>query len=880
MSTIESMEKNYNPSAYEKELYQAWEQAGCFHVEPDKSKKPFCIVMPPPNITGQLHLGHALDSTMQDALIRYKRMRGFCTLWLPGTDHAAIATEVKIIEAMAKEGLTKKDLGRDGFLKRAWAWKAEYGGRIVNQLREMGVSCDWQRERFTMDEGCSRAVREVFCRLYEKGLIYQGNRIINWCPECKTSLSDVEVEYEEQPSHLWHLRYPLTDGSGWITVATTRPETMLGDTAVAVHPDDERYRDLVGKTLLLPIMNREIPIVADDYVEKEFGSGAVKITPAHDPNDYELGLRHNLPVINILTEDGHLNENAGEYAGLKAAEARKVLVEKLDALGFLVKIEDYAHNVGTCYRCHHTVEPMVSKQWFVKMEPLAKPALDVVRSGELRFVPDRYAKTYYNWMENIRDWCISRQLWWGHRIPAWYCDDCGETFVSREDLTVCPKCGAKLRQDEDVLDTWFSSALWPFSTLGWPDKTADLDYFYPTSVLVTGYDIIFFWVARMIFSGMEQMGEKPFDYVLIHGLVRDALGRKMSKSLGNGLDPLEVVKDFGADALRFVLVYGTAPGNDMRYSNEKLESARNFANKIWNASRFVLMGVGDEKVESDMSRLALEPVDRWILTRLAKLTAEIYDNMDRFEIGMALGKLYDFIWSEFCDWYIEWAKSRLYEGTDEEKLTVRSVLVHVLKSSMQLLHPFMPFLTEKIWSYLPGTEGFIMMSQMPEMDSLLISEEDESLVNNAMDIIRAVRNVRAEMKVPVGRKSRIMLLADEATEAGLSISAASICRLASGTELDFLKNKDEAPKGAVTMVCNGAQVFLPMEDLVDMEKEKQRLAKEKERLAGEITRAKAKLSNEGFTAKAPAAVVEKEKENLARNEQKLQQLIAQLKDMQ
>jgi len=879
MSKFENMEKVYDPSQSEQDIYEAWEKAGCFHAEPDASKEPFSIVMPPPNITGQLHLGHALDNSIQDALTRYKRMKGFCTLWLPGTDHASIATEVKIIEALAKEGVSKADLGRDGFLERAWEWKAQYGGRIVKQLRKLGSSCDWTRERFTMDEGCSRAVREVFVRLYERGLIYQGNRIITWCPECCTAISDAEVEYEEQASHLWHLRYPLTDGSGWITVATTRPETMLGDTAVAVHPDDERYKDMVGKTLTLPLMNREIPIVADSYVEKDFGSGAVKITPSHDPNDYELALRHDLPMINLLTEKGILNENAGDFCGMTAAEGRKAVVEALDKGGFLVEIEDYTHNVGTCYRCHHTVEPMISKQWFVKMQPLADPAIDVVRSGELAFVPERYSKTYFNWMENIRDWCISRQLWWGHRIPAWYCDTCGETIVSREDPDKCPHCGGALRQDEDVLDTWFSSALWPFSTLGWPDNTEDLKYFYPTSVLATGYDIIFFWVARMIFSGLEHMGEKPFKDVLIHGIVRDAQGRKMSKSLGNGIDPLEVIEEYGADALRFALTYGTSPGNDMRYSSEKVESARNFANKIWNASRFVLMGVGEEAVCEDLTGLKLEAVDRWMLTRLAKVTAEVTDNMDHYDLGMALGKIYDFIWSEFCDWYIEWAKSRLYEGNDEEKLAVRSMLVYVLKASLKMLHPFMPFVTEKIYSYLPGSEGYLMMQAWPDDATRNIFEEDEKYISQAMDIIRAVRNIRAEMKVPVGRKSRMLLVAKDESRAALAEAANAICRLASVTQVEFIADKEDAPKGAVTAVCDGAQLFLPLEDLVDMEKERQRLEKEKARLESEIARSNGKLNNQGFVAKAPAAVVEKERENLVRNQEKLAQLIAQMEAM-
>ena len=877
MSRAETMEKNYNPLASEKAIYETWESKGYFHEEPDPARKPFTIMMPPPNITGQLHLGHALQGAVQDAITRYKRMRGFCTLYLPGTDHASIATEVRIIETLAKEGISKQELGREGFLKRAWDWKKQYGGRIVEQLRSLGVSCDWKRERFTMDEGNNAAVVEVFNRLYEKGLIYQGHRIINWCPVCKTALSDAEVEYESQDGHLWHIRYPLEDGSGEIVVATTRPETMLGDTAVAVHPDDPRYAAMVGKMLILPLVGRRIPVVADSYVEMEFGSGAVKITPAHDPNDYEVGQRHGLEQITVMHEDGTMNENAGAYQGMTAQACRKQLVEDLQAQGFLVRVEDYAHNVGTCYRCHTTVEPMLSKQWFVSMQSLADAANREVRAGKTRFIPDRYSRVYFSYMDNIRDWCISRQLWWGHRIPAWHCQDCGEVTVSRTEVTACPKCGGAVRQDEDVLDTWFSSALWPFATLGWPQKTPDLDYFYPTSLLVTAYDIIFFWVARMIFSGVEQMGEVPFPDVLITGIVRDAQGRKMSKSLGNGIDPLEVIQTYGADALRFALTMGTTPGNDMRYSQEKIEAARNFSNKIWNASRFVLMGLGDAPVKS-IDEVELEPIDGWILTRLGRLIREVTDHMEGYELGMATGKVYDFIWSTFCDWYIEWAKQRLYSDDETKKEAVRAVLIHVLERSLILMHPFMPFVTEKIWDYIPGREeGSLIMASWPEDHPLYHRDEDEEAITAAMDIIRAIRNIRAEMKVPQGKRTRVLILpAHQRAAQSLPMNASAMEKLAYAQSVEFITDKQQVPKGAVGNVCDWAEVFLPLEDLVDIEKEKARLGKEREKLSGDIARAEAKLANPGFTGKAPAAVVEKERENLALNREKLTRLDAQL----
>ena len=866
------MDKIYDPKSNEDRIYQSWMEQGCFHEEPDPEREPFCIVIPPPNITGKLHMGHGLDNTMQDAIIRYKRMMGFCTLWLPGTDHASIATEVKIVDAMAEEGLTKEDLGREKFLERAWQWREDYGRTIVGQLKKLGSSCDWSRERFTMDEGLSDAVTEVFNRLYEKGLIYRGARMINWCPDCMTALSDAEVEYEEKASHLWHIKYPLTDGSGEVIVATTRPETMLGDTAVAVNPDDERYADMIGKTIMLPIMNREIPIIADSYVDMEFGTGAVKITPAHDPNDYEMGERHELEFINIMNEDGTLNHNVGKYNGTDSLKARKEIVAELEELGMLVKIEDHSHNVGLCYRCDHVVEPLISEQWFVKMDELAKPAIDVVENGEVQFVPDRFAKIYYNWMYNIRDWCISRQLWWGHRIPAWYCEDCGEMIVARTAPNKCSKCSStNLRQDEDVLDTWFSSALWPFSTLGWPDETPELDYFYPTDVLVTSYDIIFFWVARMIFSGLEQMNEKPFSHVLIHGLVRDEQGRKMSKSLGNGIDPLDIIDRFGADALRFSLVIGTSPGNDMRFSDEKAESSRNFANKVWNASRFVISNLGEE-IPIELSDAKLNLADEWIITRLNLVTSDVTRHMDAYDLGLACTKVHDFIRSEFCDWYIEFAKQPMYNGTDEQKASTRAVLAHVLKASLKLLHPFMPFVTEAIWEHIPGTKGFIMMQDFPGYDEAYLREESSQKIENVMEIIHSIRNIRAEMNVQTGKKTSVIMQPSEGVDY-LEECVPYIKSLASCDKAEFTDDFSSEEK-MISAQCLAAQVFIPLGDLVDMEKEIARITKEIEKTEGEIKRSNGKLANKGFTEKAPAAVVERERENLANNEK----LLADLKE--
>ena len=848
---MKDIAKQYDPKEVEERLYKTWLEKGYFHAEVDKNKKPFTIVMPPPNITGQLHMGHALDNMMQDAIIRFKRMQGYSALWVPGTDHASIATEVKIVDALAKEGIKKEDLGREKFLERAWEWKRQYGGRIVEQLKKLGSSCDWDRERFTMDEGCSKAVTEVFLRLYKKGLIYHGSRIINWCPVCRTALSDAEVEYENQASHLWHMRYFTSDGKNSITVATTRPETYMGDTAVAVHPDDERYKDLVGKTVVLPLMGREIPIVADKYVEMDFGSGAVKITPAHDPNDFEVALRHNLPVIRVMNDDGTINENGGEFAGLTREKAREEVVKRLTECGCLVKTEDYAHNVGTCYRCHHAVEPMVSKQWFVKMESLAKPALDAVKEGKTNFIPDRFSKIYYNWLENIRDWCISRQLWWGHRIPAYYCDECGETVVAREMPEKCPKCGhTHFHQDEDVLDTWFSSALWPFSTLGWPEKTRELEYFYPTDALITGYDIIFFWVARMMFSGIEQMGEVPFRTVLIHGIVRDSQGRKMSKSLGNGIDPLEVIDRYGADALRFSLAAGNSPGNDMRFYWEKVEAYRNFANKIWNASRFVKMNL-DGRTLPDIRSVKLDESDKWILTKYENLVAGVTKSFDNYELGIAAQSLYDFIWSEFCDWYIELTKPRLYGENEEAKDTACCVLNFVLGGTLKLLHPLMPFITEEIWTSLPGNGESIMISDWPKTDENLMF--DTSKFDSVIEIIKSVRNLRTEMNVPASRKADILIITDR----DLTASKAYIEKLAYGNKVKFISEKPEG--GYATAVTSDARCFIPMGELVDFEKELARLEKEKQSVISEIKRAEGKLNNPGFVQKAPEKLINEEK---------------------
>ena len=865
---MKDLATKYNPAEVEDRIYQTWLDGKYFHANLDESKTPYTIVIPPPNITGQLHMGHALDNTLQDILIRYHRMKGFDTLWLPGTDHASIATEAKIVEALKKEGVTKQDLGRDKFLERAWDWKAQYGGRIVEQLKKMGSSCDWDRERFTLDEGCSKAVREVFVRLYEKDLIYRGERIINWCPHCLTSISDAEVEYEEKDGSFWHLRYPLADGSGDVLLATTRPETMFGDTAVAVHPDDERYKHLVGKNVILPIMNKEIPIVADEYVEMDFGTGVVKITPAHDPNDFEVGLRHDLPIINVMTDDGFMNDVPPEqYRGMDRYECRKALVKQLEEEGYLVKVEPMKHNVGTCYRCGTSVEPRVSKQWFVRMEPLAKPAIDIVKNGKVRFVPDRFDKTYYHWMENIKDWCISRQLWWGHRIPAWYCDDCGEITVSRDEPTKCAHCGSDhIHQDPDTLDTWFSSALWPFSTLGWPDETPDLKHYFPTNTLVTGYDIIFFWVARMIFSSCEQINAEPFDTVLIHGLVRDAQGRKMSKSLGNGIDPLEIIDQYGADALRFTLATGNSPGNDMRFSTEKVEASRNFANKIWNAARFILMNIDDSEPAPHIpEKLAIE--DKWIISKLNTLAKDVNANIDNYELGIAVSKLYDFIWDCFCDWYIEIAKIRLQQG-GEEAANARAVLIYVLSNALKLLHPFMPFITEEIWLTLPHDGESIMISDYPEYDESLDFAQDETEFERIMTAVKAIRNRRAEMNVPPSKKAEVFI--DTPFESTFMQGTIYMQRLAYASSVTVCA--DVEIEGAVQIITEDAKIFIPMNELVDFEAEKARLNKELDDAKKDLEFFSRKLNNPGFMAKAPEAEVEKTKLSAAKIEEKIKML--------
>ena len=857
------MNKTYNPSEIEDRLYKKWLDKKYFHAEVDRSKKPFTIVMPPPNITGQLHMGHALDNTLQDILIRFKRMQGYNALWQPGTDHASIATEVKVTNKLREEGIDKEELGREGFLKRTWEWREEYGGRIVSQLKKLGSSADWDRERFTMDEGCSKAVQEVFIRLYEKGYIYQGSRIINWCPVCQTSISDAEVEYEDQAGHFWHINYPIVGTDKCIEIATTRPETMLGDTAIAVHPDDERYKDLVGKMVLLPIVNKEIPIVADSYVDKEFGTGAVKITPAHDPNDFEVGKRHNLEEINILNDDGTINENGGKFEGMDRYEARKAIVKELEEGGYLVRIENHEHNVGTHDRCHTTVEPMVKKQWFVKMNEMAKPAIEAVKNGDLRFVPGHFDRTYLHWLENIRDWCISRQLWWGHRIPAYYCDDCGEIVVAKETPSVCPKCGCThFTQDEDTLDTWFSSALWPFSTLGWPDKTEDLDYFYPTNVLVTGYDIIFFWVIRMVFSGYEQTGKCPFSDVLIHGLVRDEQGRKMSKSLGNGIDPLEIIDQYGADALRLTLVTGNAPGNDMRYSEKKIIASRNFANKVWNASRFMLMNI--EKADlSNVSLDDLTPADKWILSKANSLVKEVTDNMENYDFGVAVSKLNDFIWEEFCDWYIEMVKPRLYNEEDTTKAAALFTLKKVLKNSLKLLHPYMPFITEEIFCSLQDEEESIMVSDWPVFEEAFDFKAEENEVEIIKNAVRNIRNLRADMNVPPSKKASVYVVSEkEEVRKVFEDSRVFFATLGYASEVHVQADKAGIADDAVSTVIPDAVIYMPFAELVDVEKEIARLEKEAKRLEGEIKRAKGMLSNEKFISKAPAAKVEAEKEKL------------------
>ena len=848
--------KAYEPKEVEDRIYDFWMKGKYFHAEVDPKKKPYTIVIPPPNITGQLHLGHAMDETLQDTLIRWRRMQGYSALWLPGTDHASIATEAKIVEAMRKEGVTKEEIGREKFLERAWAWKDQYGGRIVEQLKKLGSSCDWDRLRFTMDEGCNKAVNHVFKKLYDKGLIYRGERIINWCPHCKTSISDAEVEFEEKEGSFWHLRYPLSDGTGYIELATTRPETMLGDTAVAVHPDDERYKALVGKTVILPLVNKEIPIIADTYVEQDFGTGVVKITPAHDPNDFEVGLRHKLPVINIMDDGGVINENGGKYAGMPALEARKQIVKDLDEGGYLIKIEPIKHNVGTCYRCGTVVEPRVSTQWFVRMEPLAKPAVDVVKNGEIRFIPDRMDKIYYNWMENIKDWCISRQLWWGHQIPAWYCD-CGETIVSETEPQVCPKCGGThLKRDEDTLDTWFSSALWPFSTLGWPEKTPELEYFYPTDTLVTGYDIIFFWVARMIFSGLEHMGEIPFKTVFFHGLIRDAQGRKMSKSLGNGVDPLDIIAEYGADALRFTLVTGNSPGNDMRFSEEKVAASRNFANKIWNAARFILMNIEGKDIGCALPE-KLYTSDKWILNRFNSVTAAVTENLEKFELGMAVSKLYDFIWDDFCDWYIELAKIRMNGSDAESADSARRVLVWVMSNTLRLLHPFMPYITEEIWQTLPHEGEALIVAKWPEYDESLAFPAEAADMEKVMAVIRAIRVRRNEMNVPPSKKAHIYI--ETAQPAPYAEGSEFIARLAYGSAVEI--GASFAVEGAVTAVTDDAKALLPMDDLVDKAAEIARLTKELQNAQKQLDNVNAKLANEKFTSKAPQNVIDGVKAN-------------------
>ena len=871
--------KTYDPKGIEDRIYDKWLAKKYFHAEVDHSKTPFTIVIPPPNITGQLHMGHALDNTMQDILIRYKRMQGYNALWQPGTDHASIATEVKIIEKLKEEGISKEDLGREGFLKRAWEWKAEYGGRIIEQLKKLGSSCDWDRERFTMDEGCNKAVTEVFCKMHEKGWIYKGSRIINWCPVCNTSISDAEVEYEEQAGHFWHIKYPLIEDDGTVSTirflefATTRPETMLGDTAVAVHPDDDRYKDIVGKKLMLPIINREIPIIADAYVDREFGTGVVKITPAHDPNDFEVGKRHNLPEINILNDDATINENGGKFCGMDRYAAREAIVKELDEMGLLVRIEDYTHNVGTHDRCKTTIEPMIKKQWFVRMDELIKPAVKAVKDGDIQLIPKRMEKTYFNWTDNIRDWCISRQLWWGHRIPAYYCDDCGETVVAKQMPEKCPKCGGThFTQDPDTLDTWFSSALWPFSTLGWPEQTEDLKYFYPTDVLVTGYDIIFFWVIRMIFSGYEQMGERPFKTVLFHGLVRDSKGRKMSKSLGNGIDPLEIIDQYGADALRLTLITGNAPGNDMRFYYERVEASRNFANKIWNASRFIMMNMPEEGLQ--VTDPVLQPVDKWILSKLNALIKDATENMDHFELGIAVQKVYDFIWDEFCDWYIEMVKPRLYNTDDQEsKNAALWTLKTVLLNALKLLHPYMPFITEEIFCTLQSEEESIMISSWPVYQDDWSFAKEEQDIETIKDAVRGVRNIRTEMNVAPSRKAMIYVVSEkEEVRRAFTEGKLFFTSLAGASEVVIQEDKNGIAEDAVSVVIHGATLYIPFAELVDIAQEIERLKKEEKRLTGELARVNGMLSNEKFMGKAPQAKIDEEKAKLEKYTQMMEQV--------
>ena len=865
--------KVYEPQQVEDRIYEMWEKGGYFQARKREGRKPFTIVMPPPNVTGQLHMGHAMDATLQDTLIRFKRMQGYDALWLPGVDHAGIATQIKVEEELRKEGLTRYDLGREKFLERVWDWKHKYGNRIVEQQKKLGASCDWDRARFTMDEGCSNAVREVFVSLYEKGLIYKGSRIINWCPHCVTALSDAEVEYVDKPGHLWHIRYPLADGSGEVVVATTRPETMLGDTGVCVNPEDIRYQHIVGKTVILPLVNKEIPIVADSYAEMEFGTGCVKMTPAHDPNDFEVGLRHNLEVIRVLDDNGVVNAFGGKYEGLDRYEARKQIVSDLEAGGYLVKIEEHAHNVGTCYRCHNDVEPIISAQWFVKMKPLAEEAIRVVKDGQTRFVPDRFSKTYLNWMENVRDWCISRQLWWGHQIPAWTCEECGHITVSREDACKCEKCGStRIERDPDVLDTWFSSALWPFETLGWPDKTADLDYFYPTDVLVTGYDIIFFWVARMIFSGCEHTGKTPFHTVLIHGLVRDDKGRKMSKSLGNGIDPLEMIEQYGCDALRMNMVMGNSPGNDMRFYIERCEAMRNFANKLWNASRYVMMNLSEDAVNALPEQKNLTIADKWILSKLNSLIADVTENLEKYELGVALQKVYDFLWDTYCDWYIELTKSRLYSEDTLQKQTALQVLVYVLDQTLRLLHPFMPFITEEIWQSIPHEGDALIVSQWPVYDEALAFKADEALMESVMNAIRSIRNRRAEMNVPPSKKAALFVVTTKPQV--FSEGEGFIQRLAYADQVTLLEKEPENIDGMVCCTTADAKLYIPMGQLVDVSKELDRIGKELDKARKNLAALEGKLSNENFVSRAPEAVVNAEREKAA----KARDLIAQLEE--
>ena len=881
---IKNLSKTYDPKDFEKRLYDEWLDKGYFKSSPNPDKKPFCIVLPPPNITGQLHMGHALDHTLQDVLIRWKRMDGYEALWQPGTDHASIATEVKVCERIKEqEGKTKYELGREEFLNRAMDWRNEFGRKIVDQMKQLGDSCDWDRERFTMDEGCNEAVTEFFVKLYEKGQIYRGNRIINWCPDCKTTLSDAEVEHEEKAGNFYHIKYFLKDSDEFLEIATTRPETMLGDTGIAVNPEDERYAHLVGKTAILPLVGRELPIVADDYVDKDFGSGAVKMTPAHDPNDFGVGQRHNLEEINVMNEDGTMNELAGKYQGMDRYECRKQLMQDLEEAGYVIAIKDHPHSVGTCYRCHTVIEPRLSEQWFVKMDELAKPAIDILKSKELQFVPERYDKTYLQWLENIRDWCISRQLWWGHQIPAYYCKECGEVIVAKEKPEAC-KCGCTdLKQDEDVLDTWFSSALWPFSTLGWPHNTEELEYYYPTNVLVTGYDIIFFWVVRMAFAGMFCMNEKPFDHVLIHGLVRDSQGRKMSKSLGNGIDPLEVIDQYGADALRFMLVTGNSPGNDMRFYMERVEAARNFANKLWNASRFVFMNI-DEEIMNGVTRESVEDnltiADKWIISRANNVVKEVIDNMDKFDLGIAAQKIYDFAWTEYCDWYIEIVKPRLYGDDVEAKKAALYTLTYVLETILKLLHPYMPFITEEIYTYLPTVEGSIVIAQWPHYKEEDNMASEEEMMELAMDGIRNIRNARAEMDVPPSKKAKVIIVPAEGKKSAVEATKEYFVTLASASMVEIAETEENIPEDAVSVVINGAKIFIPLDELVDFEKEKERLTKEKAKLEGEIKRVNGKLSNQGFLAKAPESLVNEEKAKKEKFEEMMKSVLERLENIE